>query len=53
MNINTKSQVWTVSAYIELGFESEKMGSSKNSFPDIGVSLPGSRKYFCEYLREN
>ena len=29
------------------------MGSSKDHFPDFRVSLPGSRKYIREYLREN
>ena len=29
------------------------MGSSKDHFLDFRVSLPGSQKYFHEYLREN
>jgi len=29
------------------------MGSSKDHFLDYRVSLPGSRKYIREYLREN
>jgi len=29
------------------------MGSSKNSFADFRLLLPGSQKYFREYLREN
>ena len=29
------------------------MGSSKNCFLNWRVLLPGSRKYFLEYLREN
>ena len=29
------------------------MGSSKDHFLDFRVSLPGSRKYIREYLREN
>ena len=31
----------------------ENMGSSKDSFCNLRVSLPGSLKYFREYLREN
>ena len=29
------------------------MGSSKDHFLDFRVLLPGSQKYFREYLREN
>jgi len=29
------------------------MGSSKDHFLEFRVSLPGSRKYIREYLREN
>ena len=32
---------------------SKKMGSSKNHFLNLRASLPGSRKYTHEYLREN
>ena len=36
-----------------LWFEVKKMGATKDHFFDFRVSLPGSQKYFCEYLREN
>ena len=31
----------------------KKMGSTKDNFFYFWVSLPGSKKYFREYLREN
>ena len=33
--------------------KAKKMRSSKDHFLDFRVSLPGSKKYIHEYLREN
>ena len=33
--------------------KAKKMGSSKNLFCNLRVSLPGGCKYFCEYFRKN
>jgi len=49
-----KNQLWTICTYIGLWFEVlKKMGSSKDHFLDFRVFLPGSQKYFREYLCEN
>jgi len=39
--------------YIGLWLEGKKMGSSKDHFCNLHVSLPGSRKNIREYLCEN
>ena len=48
-----KNQLWTICTYKGLWFEGKIMGSSKDHFLDFRVSLPGSKKYIREYLREN